>query len=480
MGRSRGGEPSSPPCVGRRKEAGLTKPRKPAITRTLNAANLSRLGAERLAELLLAVSAEDANWKRRLKLELAAEVGAADLALEIDKRLNVIGASRARVSWRKRPNLIRDLGIHLRAITDRLAPLDGRLAFDRLVAWFDLYPSVSARVKDPKGEVADLFHSAATSDLPRLAAGVEAGHVGAVLGEALQTRSASWASWVGRAAPDLPREIAARLLEPFVSRGGASSPRLIALTRKLADRAGDAEAWILTVPEAERARPEIGADIARRWLDVDRTAEARAALEQARPKPAPPSRWSRSKVEPAEPNAAWDRAEILVLEAEGQEEAAQSARWALFERTLAPDVLDAFVGRLPDFDDVEALDRAHEIAASWFDASKGLAFLMERGALREAAGMAVERQSELNGLVENFPLWAARLEARYPDAALVLVRAQALALARQGLGDSEIVRRLSADAAVLAERASDAVGGHGAFIDALEVAARPTSGKRWR
>ena len=55
--------------------------------KSVSAANLAALGADRLADLLMEAGAADPGLKRRLRMELAAEVGAADLALEIDKRM---------------------------------------------------------------------------------------------------------------------------------------------------------------------------------------------------------------------------------------------------------------------------------------------------------------------------------------------------------------------------------------------------------
>src|SRR5690606_7977073 len=149
--------------------------------------------------------------KRRLRMELAAEVGAADLALEIDKRLAAIAGSRARVSWRKRPGLINELRTLLRVIADRLAPLDVRMGLDRLVAWFDLYPGLSARVSDAKGELALLF-DAASADLAAVASAAGPDLAAPVLAEALATRLNQWASWVGRGAHLLDPEVARRLL----------------------------------------------------------------------------------------------------------------------------------------------------------------------------------------------------------------------------------------------------------------------------
>ena len=94
--------------------------RRPTAPTRLNAANLTMLGAPRLAELLAEASVGDANLKRRLRLELAAEAG-----------------------------------------PDRLAPADARAAFASLLAWFDLFRGLTARVQDPRGELVFAFEAAA-------------------------------------------------------------------------------------------------------------------------------------------------------------------------------------------------------------------------------------------------------------------------------------------------------------------------------
>ena len=54
--------------------------------------------------------------------------------------------------------------------------------------------------------------------------------------------------------------------------------------------------------------------------------------------------------------------EIRAHEALGDREAAQALRWRLFTETLDADMLREHVARLPDFEDVEALDRAFAAA----------------------------------------------------------------------------------------------------------------------
>ena len=455
--------------------------RTPAARKSLSTTNLTALGADRLAEMLLAVAGGDANWKRRLKMELAAEVGAPDLALEIDKRMATLAAGKGRVSWRKRPELIEDLQIHRRMIVDRLAPLDARLALDRVVAWFDLFPGLEARVKDPKGELSELAFDAA-ADLAAVASAADPAVAAPVLFEALQTRSTAWAGWIGRAAPMMTQALAAALIALLTTNRPTPTGRMALVTRKLAERAGDLQTWIDVIPQDERSKPDIGARIAQRLAEAGRAEEARAALEASRPRAPQSARWARMAAQPeVEMSDLWEAAEIAVLEAEGQPTAAQDARWAAFERTLSEAHLRAHVSRLADFDDVEALDRAFVVAAVWPDLLKGLGFLMDWPALREAGDMAVARADEIRAPADPVPLWAARLEGRHPAGALALIRAEARALARLGHGSSDEVRALTAEAAVMAERVDDAAGlvSHAAFVDELEALSTPPR-RGWR
>ncbi|WP_298161201.1 DUF6880 family protein [Brevundimonas sp.] len=443
--------------------------KRPATAKkTLSAANLKALGDGRLAELLMEMAGEDAGWKRRLRMELAAEVGAADLALEIDKRLNTLAGSRAKVSWRKRPELLADLATVRRIIVDRLAAMDARLGLDRLVAWFDLYPGLASRVKDPKGELALLFDGSAT-ELAATASLAGPEVAAPILIEALNTRLSEWASWVGRGAAAMEPALARALLTGITEGRPKPTGRLALVVRKLADRAGDLDAWIAALPAAEVTKPEIGAEIARRLAEAGRAGEARAALEASRP--VSKEAVGRGGGEPP-PSEAWLTAEVAVLEAEGDAKGASDARWMLFERTLAEAPLRAEIAKLADFEDVVALDRAFAHAAAYPDATAGLRFLMNWPALREAAEMVVARAGDLRGSADEVPLWASRLEGRHPAAALVLLRARAVALTRLALGrGGEEVEQLIQQAAALADQTGD--DGQDGFLLALEEAARP-------
>uniref|UniRef100_UPI0035C7947B DUF6880 family protein n=1 Tax=Phenylobacterium sp. TaxID=1871053 RepID=UPI0035C7947B len=163
-----------------------------------------------------------------------------------------------------------------------------------------------------------------------------------------------------------------------------------------------------------------------------------------------------------------------VLEAEGDAAAADAARWVLFERTLSAETLRALLAKLPDFEDVVALDRAFAIAAAHGDLMRALAFLMAWPAHREAATLIAARRSELRGAWNDLPQWAEQLSARHPVAALLLVRARAAALLRLGAGFTDEVRRLIDEAEALAVGLNDpSVPTHEAFVAELS---RPASG----
>jgi hypothetical protein len=444
-----------------------------AAKKTLTAANLTALGAERLAGLLLEAAAGDAALKRYLRMALAAEVGPADLAFELDKRLSALAASQARVSWRKRPDLIQELTTLRRVIVERLGAADARLALDRLVAWFDLYPGLSARVKDPKGELTFAYEDAA-QDIATLAKTLPVEVAAPVLAEALSTRLNPWAAWIGRAAPDLAEPLAQRLVHDLTTGKPSLTGRLALVVRRLADRAGDIDAWIATLPVEDRRKPDIAAEIATRLAQAGRAVEARAALSQRGAAPTSSSRWGR-KTALAEPVESLLAAEIAVLDAEGRRDEADAERWRLFERTLDAAPLRAILSRLADFDDVLALERAFAIAAAHPDAMKGLAFLMAWPALPEAAAMIEARAPALSRLHEDAALWIARLQTRFPLAALILARRRIELLYLLG-GSSEELNALLSEAETLAE-ALPSARGHAEFKAQLDDKARR---ERWR
>ena len=390
------------------------------ISNRLSAANLAHLGAPRLADLLIEAGAGNANLKRRLRLELAAELGPDVLAQEIDKRLTALAAARTRVSWRKRGELIDDLNAHRRMASGRLATEAPGQALAVLVRWFDLYPGLAARVKDTKGELGAVFDEAAP-DLFLLAETMDDDALRDLI-DALGRRPQDYGRWISAAGEALGVRTARRLLDSLDA-SARKTPAGRNLVRRLADRAEDLDLWLSLVTPEQAGSPDLAADIARRLLAAGRTAEARAALEAAL-SPSPLNRrWTfghNPKEGPPRLTPAWEAASIDVLDAEGHRQEAQDMRWSLFERDLSAPVLRDYLSRLPDFDDVEALDRAFAHAATHPDFEAAMRLMMDWPAHREAAALVLSRPREAR--LARIPAadWAARLAQRFPEAAEVL------------------------------------------------------------
>ena len=394
--------------------------RQSRISTRLSAASLVHLGAPRLADLLIEASAGNANLKRRLRLELAAGISPDILALEIDKRLAALAAARTRVSWRRRGDLLDDLNTHREMIVERLASEAPGEALAVLIRWFDLYPGLAARVKDSKGELPAAFEAAA----PDLFALAEAGGDKALqdLVDALERRPQDYGRWIS-AAGDALGPVAARRLLDGLDASARKTPAGRNLLRRLADRAGDLDLWLSLVTPEQAGSPDIAADIARRLLGAGRVAEARAALEAPLRLSPLNRRWTfghNPKEGAPRLTPAWEAASIDVLEAEGSRQEAQDLRWSLFERDLSAPVLRDHLSRLPDFDDVEALDRAFAHASGHPDFEAAMRLLMDWPAHREAAALVLARPREARQARPIAADWASRLAQRYPEAADIL------------------------------------------------------------
>jgi hypothetical protein len=166
---------------------------------------------------------------------------------------------------------------------------------------------------------------------------------------------------------------------------------------------GDVDAFIA---QGEKARgvPSVAVQIAQRLLAAGRTEEAWAAIDvvdQDRPG------WI-----PVES----EQTRLEVLEALGRADEAQAFRWVCFERSLNLEHLRSYLKRLPDFDDLEAEERAIAHALSHPSVHHALGFLVTWPALDQAARLVLGRTDELNGdFYEILAPAAAALVGRLPS-----------------------------------------------------------------
>lgn len=411
---------------------------------TLNAKNLEALGAARLAELLMELSAGDAAAKRRLRLELAGTESPKAVAHEVRKRLATIARSRAFIDWQTRRALVDDLETQRRAIVEQIAKRDPREALDLLWRFLELANSVVERSDDRSGTVIGAFRDAvddlgeiakaAMSDPKALAERVYAalldndygqydGLVPALapaLGdeglEHLKARMVEVTNQPAQQPPRSQRQIVGIgtggviYADDIEERSRKSAARLA--LKDIADVQGDVDAFIAQYDEQARRSPRIAAEIAHRLLAAGRAPEALEIVDAA----APGRRsW---------PDFAWEDARIEVLEALGCTEEAQAARWSCFERALSADHLRAYLKRLPDFDDDVAERRAIAHALTYPSVLEALAFLTSWPALDKAATLTLARAAELDGdHYEILTPAAEKLFGKHPLAATLLLRA---------------------------------------------------------
>jgi len=387
---------------------------------TLSAKNLERLGAKRLAELLMEVSKGNATTKRLLRLSLAEAVTPEELAPMARKRLREIARSKAWVDRDKRKALRSDLEMLRGMISGKIAARAPQDAFDLLWQFLALAPSVYERCDDSSGNIGEIF-AEARADMYSLA-------------KAVEPEPLALAEWVCTSLSDngygqydglidilaealgetglehLKSLFEMRLADPSLSGWERSTSRHA--LHDIADAMGDVDAYAAQYDSESRKVPSIAASIAERFLGAGRPKEAMAAL-------------SAVKIEEGSRLIDdWERVRVNTLDALGRSDEAQASRWAAFERRLDPDHLRAFLKCLPDFDDEEAEDRAMTYAKGFDNVHTALHFLLLWPALGHAAELIEVRWNELDGnYYELLSPAADALEPSYPLATTRVCRA---------------------------------------------------------
>ncbi|TPG55987.1 hypothetical protein EAH89_13030 [Roseomonas nepalensis] len=412
--------------------------------KTLNAANLEALGATRLAELLMDISKGNAAAQRQLRLALAGRSGAGATALAVTKQLVRIGQAKTWLDWQKIKPLLAELEVQRRAILDAVAPADPAEAFELLWRLVGCAEGVLARSDDGSGRLSEAFR-AAVRDLGPLAQRAKV-EPDALANRVFQTLAGDehgvWNELVPILAPRLGPAgllIVRDAVQAWQAESVATSPggkrqvigwsssgpihadevqarhrkrTASVILQQIADALGDVDGFIEQFDASARTTPTVAAAIARRLLGAGRLPEAWAALERV-----DAQHREQASIE-------WERARVDVLEALGRSDEAQAFRWDRFATTLDATHLRAFLRKLPDFDDVEAEQRAMAHALAFEDVHRSLEFLAAWPDLRRASELVLDRTKALNGdLYELLSPAAEALESRYPLAATLLRRA---------------------------------------------------------
>jgi len=414
-----------------------------AAKSTLNAKNLEGLGAERLAELLIELSTGNAAAKRRLRLELAGAANPEDVAKEVRKRLATIARSRSFVDWQNQRALIEDLEAQRSTIADKIVKIDATEAFELMWRFLALAESIYNRCDDSNGRVGEVFYDARMNlgELAKLAQPSPEKLADQIYEALLRNSYSQYDGLIEVLSPSLGNEGLEHLKKRVISlskeitrrppdkerrkvgygSGGSiyedefqeSSKKWMVSSalRAIADAQGDVDAFINQYDKKTRKVPVIAAEIAQRLLASSRAEEALKVIEVAEHRG---EDWVTFE---------WEDARINVFDALGRATDAQEARWQCFLKSLSIDHLRAYLQRLPDFDDEEALTKALDYAQTVKSPHSALAFLINWPALDRAALLVLERSKELDGnLYELLTPAAHILAGKYPLAATLLLR----------------------------------------------------------
>ncbi|MEP3329727.1 DUF6880 family protein [Sedimentitalea sp.] len=410
--------------------------------KTLNKTNLTALGADALAELLLDVTKGNAAQQRRLRMELSASAGTADVAGDIRKRCATLRRSTGYVSWRKKGAFARELSDLIGLIRTRVAPDDPGEAFDLLWSFLQLAPSIYERCDDSSGTIGSVMSDAMehvsdlapmlTTDCRALAERVfealqDNGYGefdGAIpaLAEALGSDGLARLKDLAQAVEAEPLSEADLARYDFVDdpehqRELAQEARnrsACMILQAAADLEGDVDAYMARYSAKQLTFHTIAPDVAARLLAAGRANEALQIVEGAL------TQDRRTVFDTPE----LTQVRVECLDALDRGDSASEVLWEEFCQTLRVDCLRQYLRRLPDFEDIEAGDRAKSVALAHPDIMMALTFFLEWPDMRSAASLIEIRFAELDGNAYYIlnPA-AAALDGDYPLAATLARRA---------------------------------------------------------
>lgn len=412
--------------------------------KTLNAENLEQLGSERLAALVMDLVQGSAVLQRRARLELSAALGPKEIAADLRKRFASLRRSTSYVDWRKQKAFVKDLTGLVMMVETGVAPQDADEAFDLLWSFLQLAPSIHARTDDSNGAVGDVMRGAVEQlavIAPRLTikpqllaerildAVAEAGYgefdgIIPALAEALGAEgldhlkeiTEAWAAatptqqdvaqWRQFGLSTSPLDRARR------QRQGTAS----IILADIADLQGDVDAYMARYSAEQLTYGTIAPDVARRLIDAGRLDDALGLIERARAAEGAKSfRASRYEL---------DEIYEECLQKMGRLDDLKVHLWATFQQSLYAGSLRKYLKMLPDFDDMEAEEKALSHAETHPHLGAAIHFLLAWPDLGRLAKLVVARADDLDGnSYDTLSAAADALESDHPLAAILLRRA---------------------------------------------------------
>ena len=411
--------------------------------KALNKKNLTALGADVLAELLMDAVKGDAARQRRVRMALSSEQSSKEAAADIRKRLVQIRRAKSWISARAQRSLAKELTGLIELTATRIAPENADLSFDLLWSLLQLAPDLYARTDDRNGTIGTVMNDAMDA-IETLAPRLDRDPA-SLADQVFDAFQDNGYSEFDRAIPALSKALGHAGLNTLKTRAKAAMDEPVTLDdteyvgvfvnakrrfemardsrdrtlrmilSDIADVEGDVDAWLSQYNALQLTYHTIAPDAARRLLSAGRAQEALRIMEACI---AADNSEDRSFDAPEV-----DSAYFACLEALDMEYDLRRAMWTRFETRLCAETLRRYLSRLPDFEDEEALLEAHAHVRSHPNLFQGLIFCLNWPDPVLAADIVLTRHDELDGNVyEILTPIGGLLEAEHPLAATMVWR----------------------------------------------------------
>jgi hypothetical protein len=389
---------------------------------------VERLGARRLAEIVVDHCHRDEGLHQTVRIALAASAPGDPLVKTLATEIDAIRASRHFYGYRESNVPAQELDRIRQGIIEYLLPAQPHAAAELLGRLIRLDANVFERADDSDGVIGDAVGEAVADcgrawaavperDPKLLAAEVFDLFASDEYGARSQVITAFSGALGTSGLDELERMVRERLDHAPAGKQDYRQRALTTALENIADARGDVDGYIAAQRLAgteDAAVEEIGA----RLLAAGRLEEALDWLDR----PDVPEH-KRSDI---------SRLKVDILDRLGRPEDAQAVRWSMFAASLSADILDEYLGRMPEVAVAEARQRAIATACRHRDVHQSLHLLAELSP-DIAADLVHGRLGEIQGEV----YWvlrpvADRLTENHPVAAILLYRRMADAVLRRG------------------------------------------------
>lgn len=403
---------------------------------------LSKLGIDRLAELVLNQAANDKIFKRTVKTALASLKGSKSVAAAISKRLSALERARGFVDWDKARAFALDLEATVNAIVNELGKSDPHTATELLIRFIAGHYAIYERIDDSNGEVQYIYQCAIEKlktvvvNIPQNERGFipslvqsqitkdDHGYKRHLIEETAHLlNDETLLTWDKLLIDEANAILTVKTTAPTSAfdkdewRRESQISDILNCRAEIANARGDFDGLIAIVSsKSPNVRDNLM--VAEALFKANRLTEALF--------------WSRRKrhirdkdVTPAITEFSWQEIELQrdILVKQGERQAARDLLWRYFEHDLTPKPLKSYIVLLPDFEDVEAIDKAFEFVLKADNKPKALQFFIDWADYPKAAQVVLNNPTVWNGRdYYTLPKAADTLEHTSPMAAIVLWR----------------------------------------------------------